>query len=680
MPQKIQKTKNDNAIRRDSNWLLEIGLYSILLLFLFQLLSSFIDATYAFGLLGTNFPVEAVSILLLFTPVLWLVLPRRNLKAALVVLAVLMLLCRGTEVFLDTRGRMIAAGLGVGSFLLLFPLLLLRHDAKSAARRGYLLGAALAVSVLLHILFRALYSGSDLTNFGLFRLINLVLILAAGLFLWFGWHSAHWIPVEKKPGSHSSKAKLLPGGGLRVFFLTIGLFSVWLLVYFAFSSPNVFSGWAGVDFLSVLAVLLAAFTIFLFVYFRTHSLETISPQSVFFWNLIFVLVLVLAIFAHQAIFPASPQSYPLDEPATPWWGTTALFAALFLSPVLLLDFMFFVREIAIAQVSIRRLGGWFTLGALFFLLVIFFHIFTTVYDYIPVVGPLFRDRFWLVHLLPGLGLCVPFFFRFKGTWKNAKLPEKLPVWLGLTALLISISALAGAFFSRPQPVEAAAKDSLRVLTYNIQQGYNETGLKDLAGQLEVMRAANADLIALQESDGNRIANGNTDMVRYFADRLDMYWYTGPKTITGTFGIALLSRYPIEDAQTFYMYSTGEQTASILAKVRIGGQEVNVLVTHLGNDGPLVQQQAVLERLQGLENVIAVGDFNFRPDTEQYALTTQTLADAWLLTDIPPKDAQGIDPTRRIDHTFISADLQVISAEYIDSPASDHPAMLSEIGW
>ncbi len=679
MPGQRQQTKNHPAVRHDLQWLRETGLYCVLLLFFFQLLSTFIDATYAFGLLGTSFPVEAVSILLLFTPVLWLVLPRRNMHVSFSILVLLTLLCRTAEVFLDTRGKMIVAGLGVGSFLLLFPLLLQQHDAKSAARRGYLLGAGLAAAVLLHILFRALYSGSDITNFGFYRLINLVFALAAGLLLWSGWRSTLWIPIEKKAGSHNSKAKTSPGG-LKVFFLIIGLFSVWLLFYFAFASPNVFSGWTGIDYLAVLGVLLASFSIFLFVYLRPGSLETLSPQNVLFWNLVFVIVLVLAIFAHQAVFPLSPESYPMDEPITSWWWTTTLFAALFLSPVLLLDFMFFVRETAAAQVSIRRLGGWFSLGSLFLLLSIFTHIFTTVYDYIPVVGPLFRDRFWLVHLLPGLGLCIPFFFRFKGTWKNAKLPSRLPVLLGAGAVIVSAAALVGAFFARPLPAEAAPKDSLRVLTYNIQQGYNAAGLKDLAGQLEVMVSANADIIALQESDGNRIANGNTDLVRYFADRLDMYWYTGPKTITGTFGIALLSRYPIEDAQTFYMFSEGEQTASILAKVTVGAQTVNILVTHLGNDGPLVQQQAVLERLQGLENVIAVGDFNFRPDTEQYGLTTQLLGDAWLLTDEPQKETQGIDPSKRIDHTFITSDLQVLSSQYIPSAASDHPAMLSEIGW
>ena len=46
------------------------------------------------------------------------------------------------------------------------------------------------------------------------------------------------------------------------------------------------------------------------------------------------------------------------------------------------------------------------MAALFLLLMVFFHVFTTVYDYVPVIGPLFRDRFWFVYLLAGLGMAT----------------------------------------------------------------------------------------------------------------------------------------------------------------------------------------------------------------------------------------------------------------------------------
>jgi endonuclease/exonuclease/phosphatase family metal-dependent hydrolase len=154
----------------------------------------------------------------------------------------------------------------------------------------------------------------------------------------------------------------------------------------------------------------------------------------------------------------------------------------------------------------------------------------------------------------------------------------------------------------------------------------------------------------------------------------MHSYYGPKTVAGTFGIALLSRYPIQNPRTFYMFSEGEQTATIHAQVLVAGKTFNIFVTHLGNGGPLIQQRSVLAETAGLENVILMGDFNFSPDTEQYALTRQQLEDAWLLR-WPSGGEAG-----RIDHVFVSPGRRVTQAEYIHSPTSDHPAEVVEVNW
>lgn len=159
----------------------------------------------------------------------------------------------------------------------------------------------------------------------------------------------------------------------------------------------------------------------------------------------------------------------------------------------------------------------------------------------------------------------------------------------------------------------------------------------------------------------------------------MHSYYGPSPVVGTFGIALLSRYPIDNPRTFYMHSTGEQTAAIAAQVTVDGQTYNVYVTHLGNGGPLVQQQQVLADVAGKDNVLLMGDFNFRPDSEQYALTTTMLDDAWLLRWPGGADDQGNAPTKRIDHLFVSPGVSIANARYIDSPASDHPLLVVELG-
>jgi endonuclease/exonuclease/phosphatase family metal-dependent hydrolase len=252
--------------------------------------------------------------------------------------------------------------------------------------------------------------------------------------------------------------------------------------------------------------------------------------------------------------------------------------------------------------------------------------------------------------------------------------------LAFTGLGLAAAAVLAVVLTSAHPSPAADKTSLRILTYNIQQGYSLTGEKDFASQLAVIRLANPDVIGLEETDNARVAGGNSDVVRYMADRLNMYAYYGPSTVTGTFGEALLSRYPIQNAQVFFMYSKGEQTAAIQAQIAVGGKTFNMLVTHLGNDGPLIQQQQLLQRLAGKKDVIAVGDFNFRPYEDQFKLTTGVLEDAWTASADPQVLPPGQDLNDRIDYVYLTPGTQVSSTEYLGKGPSDHPAMLAEIKW
>jgi len=310
------------------------------------------------------------------------------------------------------------------------------------------------------------------------------------------------------------------------------------------------------------------------------------------------------------------------------------------------------------------------------------HVFTTVYDYIPVIGPLFRDKFWLVYLVTGLALVLPVFLVRNETYEIEDSSGDLGDGITLRAILsvIAVATIVGVYLISAKPLQqTGGQTTLRILTYNIQQGYSEDGYKNFDGQLELIQSMNADIIGLQESDTNRVAGGNADIVRYFADKLGMYSYYGPKTVTGTFGIALLSKYPIENPRTFYMYSVGEQTAVIEAQIAVEGKTFNIYVTHLENEGPIIQQGELLQLLEGKENVIAMGDFNFRPDLEQYQLTMEVLEDTYLLSQ-QDVDIEGFDPSKRIDHVFVTPGIEVSEAVYLTDPQSDHPAMFVVVEW
>lgn len=249
--------------------------------------------------------------------------------------------------------------------------------------------------------------------------------------------------------------------------------------------------------------------------------------------------------------------------------------------------------------------------------------------------------------------------------------------------LVLVALAASASVLWPSPVrepEDEAPSSLRVMTYNIQQGFSEDGVFNPDGQLDLIREWDPEVIGLQESGTNRISGGNNDLVRYYGEQLGMYTYYGPKVVTGTFGIALLSRYPMHNPQTFYMYSEGEQTAAINASLEVGGQTLQVFVTHLGNEGPMIQQKQFLSEVKGSEYMIALGDFNFQPSSEQYVMTTSHLRDAWEEGKSESTGKADKFPENRIDHVFLSEEFRVDRATYLRSPQSDHPALVVDVSW
>jgi len=668
-------------------YLAGIALYSILFLFFLQLISEFVEAIYAFGLLGTSMPVEIASVLLLFSPVILLLLPGRLARWAPVCLGELMLVCRVITPLLDTRGKMLVAGFGVACLLLLFPLVLWNQKDKQREATGLIVGLGLALGLLLSILFRTLNSGSDISTTGWYQVIGWLLAIAAGVLMLFLWRPEKAPTTDSQADGRGDPVEKGDRDQPRLWKtvgLCLGVAAVLVLCYFAFASPNVIARWTGVDYqLSIAIVVLVLCLFALLLVSRPRLFAALTPAIVLAWNILFALTMVLTILGHQIKFPAAAGAYPLPEPVVTPLHYIPLFLMLVLFPVILVDLILFVQELIASKPSLRALGGGFSLASLYLLFMIFAQVFTTVYDYIPVVGPFFRDKFWFVFLLGGIALTLPVLLVSRRTFDLARgaTGQRLGKAFSAVVVLIALVTVAGAVLSAASPARQPARhNSLKVLTYNIQQGYSEAGLRNYDGQLDLLREVDADIIGLQESDTSRIAGGNRDVVRYFADGLDLYSYYGPKTVPGSFGIALLSKVPIENPRTFYMYSEGEQTATIEAQVTVGDRTFDVFVTHLGNGGPMVQQEAILQELPGKENLVLMGDFNFRPDTDQYRLTTAVLDDSWLVKWPQSNDGQGIDPLTRIDHIFVSPGTRVVDSQYLPGSDSDHPAMITFIGW
>ena len=643
----------------------------------FSLITGFIEATYTFGLLGVDIPPEIVYVLFLLSPFLLLIVPRSlDSRPFAAVTSSLALAFWAISLPLDTRWRMLATGVGSG-----LSLVFLACHVRQSAGDIRLNAAAAGFGVLLSILLRSLHAGNLLLTGGWSFVLGaalagvcLVLVLA-GLF--------SRPPIESAPESPKADKGAAPLGAGRAFGLSLGLSSVLILLYFGFTSPTVIARWGDVSYTAVTAVEAGALALFLGLWLGVPGFRRgLSPVVLLCANLLFIVGLAFALLLRQPHFTAATQ-YPLYAPDPNPTARIAFWAMLALHPVLYADFAVIADALFSGRPSPRKFTTGFGLGALLLLFLSFAQIFTTIYDYIPVVGPIFRNQFWLVMAIPAVLAALALLLVARPAADRGPAQRSQPGWLVAATFVAGASVLlAGLSSARPMP--APAGNSLRILTYNIQQGYSATGQKSFAAQRDVIRGLNPDVIGLAESDTARIAGGNSDVVRYFADALGLYSYYGPSPESGTFGVALLSRHPIRNPRTFFMPSRGEQTACIEADVDVGGRLLRVLVTHLDNDGALPQQRLVIDRATrgaaGAPLAIAVGDFNFDPSTEQYRQTTAALDDSWVTAQQRIVDPGASDPAVSIDHIFVTRGARVLHARYVPEGPSDHPGMFAEVAW
>jgi endonuclease/exonuclease/phosphatase family metal-dependent hydrolase len=664
---------------------LAIIAYAILFLFFFQLISDFIQGVYAFGLLQADIPVDIVATLLLLAPFLLVLSPggARNgwPRLLLVIIGEGMVLSRVIEVFLNTRGRMLVSGLGVFLFLLLFPALLYESGRRRDESAGPIMGAGLTLGLGLSITLRSLNSSLDLSTVGWTQAIGWVLALLLAILLpkvllpANGKEEPDSAPAEDRPSRKASRG--------RITGLSLGIVAVFILLYFAFTSPTVIARWTRANYLLIVTLSMFVLTFFAWLVTSGQRLLALLPVWVMLAvTAVFAVSLGLTLWLQQVSFPATVAGYPIAEPEAAVWHQIPLVLTLLLMPIILLDFALLVQEIVAVQPTMRTLGLGFGIASLFLLAMIFAQVFTSAYAYMPVIGPFFRDKYWLVFLTGGLVLTLSTILLRQETYdrlfaiSGASVPRSFPMAMLVLGLISAVGVLAT--MARP-PEATSGSTSLTVLNYNLQQGYGADGQFRLDDQLALIKEIDADIIGLQETDSSRIAGGNTDIVRYLADRLDMHSYYGPTPVTGTFGDVLLSKYPIENPKTHFLYSEGEQVALVEAQITAGDRTFSVCVNHFGNtDDPVLPTQAdqFVELCAEMPNLVAPGDYNFspeEPDPSVFEGVSEELDNSWQLCGKPW-------PERKIEHIFVSRGMKCCATDYVDSPASDHPAEWAEICW
>lgn len=682
----------------------ELVLISILFLFFFQLITDFVESIYALNLIEVEINENVAAVLFLLTPIVLFFFKKGISDKLMVIVGEIMIMCRVLYPFFDVQIKMIITGIGVGSFMIFFPVFLQKKSLENEETSSLLLGMGLSMGVALSILFKTLGSSIDLSLLFWYQWIGWILAVISGImmieFLKLNRLEEGKTAISNSTSNNPIKAIRL-GSKWKILGLSLGIIGIICLIYFAFSSPTVISRWSEGNYITIITILILMITIFMLIAtFKPDLISKITPKGILIWNCLFIFSLFLTIAIHQIPF-ALITSYPTYAPETTIFHQIPLYLMLFLSPIILIDFTLLTKELFKSKPSSRKIGVSFFISAGFFLLMVFSTVFTSVYEYVPYIGSLFRDMIWLVFLIIGIITAAPILLVNKESFSFAKVKRyaqttKLKI-AGIIGIIALGTILGGILLEFPSKQTISA-GSITALSYNIQQGTDENGNKNFEGQFDVIKTLHPDIIGLQESDTCRISGGNSDFVRYTSSRLRYYTYFGPKTVTGTYGIALLSKYPILNPRTFYMESKGEQTATIWAQIEVDGTIYNIFVTHLGNyvdpaedRSQIVQQENILSVTSGLSNVILMGDFNFEPNTEQYNITVAAqLYDCWelvynysplsaLIENVPKSWVPRL-PEERIDHVFVSNHLNnsISNIVYTGGGNSDHPAVFARI--
>ncbi len=657
-------------MKNKSIFLLGFALY---FLFFIQLAGLLVESIYIIDLMNTSLDAKALGLLFFFSPALLLPFRRKIPDRTAELVAGLLILARGLAPYLGTSNRMLASGLGIGAALLLFPFLTTARPKGGEKPAGSWVSAGLALGVGLSTLLRTVNHSLDLS-----------LTVSGGWIGWglgllFGWTLTQ-IDWQRAPQTLHSNG--------RVVSAAIGIFLALTLTYFAFAAPAVIVRWTQGNYpLIVSCVSLLALGWVAVTWSRPAWLERISRRALLIWNLLFTLGLTATLLVHRISFPATPESPAVVVGAPAWYQHIPLALMLLTFPVIFLDLRLFFCTLEQEAPSPSAIVPGMLAGSLALVLLVFIVIFTNVWGYVEPISAVFRNQFYLPYLLLAGGLTLLSGGQKPFEAEQVAGPRRGAGWgwgIALAAILL-VTAASAIRAERVQPGDAN-KTSLTVMTYNIQGANDGFAERSYERQLALIRQVSPDILALQESDTARISFNNNDYVRYYAAKLGYYSYYGPTTVTGTFGTAILSRYPLQNPRAVFTYSDTDEIGTAEAEITVAGRTFTIYNVH--PDGSEAAMLTFARNLQARSadkaNVIALGDYNLRDTEEAFHLISAVYTNAWTSVHPSKIGADGTDMSgdNRIDHIFLSPHLFAANPMYILPPtsATDHPVHWTEVHW
>jgi len=232
--------------------------------------------------------------------------------------------------------------------------------------------------------------------------------------------------------------------------------------------------------------------------------------------------------------------------------------------------------------------------------------------------------------------------------------------------------------------------TISIMTYNVHSSIGMDGKVSPLRIARVIERCNPDVVTLQELDAGLERTSLVDQAHVIAHQLEMFYHfhASIQVEEGGYGNAILSRFPLHLVKAGPLPSHPERSfegrGAVWVEIEHAGSKIQIITTHFGLDRRERLCQA--ETLAGPDwlghpdcdaPVVVCGDFNALPRSAAYRRLTRDLKDAQ--RELKGSRPKGTFPVRlplmRIDHLFLSPDLQVrkvtIPKTALTRIASDH---------
>jgi endonuclease/exonuclease/phosphatase family metal-dependent hydrolase len=252
--------------------------------------------------------------------------------------------------------------------------------------------------------------------------------------------------------------------------------------------------------------------------------------------------------------------------------------------------------------------------------------------------------------------------------------------------------------SLPVSGPVTRRDTLRVMTYNVHSCVGIDGKLSPHRIARVIARYQPDVVALQEVDIGRLRTGQVDQAQAIARSLQMHYHFHPtiRVEEESYGDCILSSLPMRLKKTGMLpvpagRDSLEPRGALWVTIELDGKEIQFVNTHLGLSARerLLQLRAILGGdwlggQDGLGPVVFCGDFNASPQSRVWRLCSQRFRDVQMEASerSPRRTWFGHYPIARIDHIFVSSQIQVVRVQvgddYLARVASDHRPLFAEL--